>query len=97
MKKIIFIGCLICWLFQTVVAFGGICNASVQHVECWERFEISFKHAEKGNPFLVKLSATFAYNGEKKTVDGFYDGNDIYKIRFMPTNAGEWSYTTSSM
>ena len=33
-------------------------------VECWERFELSFKHAD--NPFLVKLSATFVCKGEKK-------------------------------
>lgn len=70
---------------------------SQETVECWDRFELTLKHTEKGNPFdKVKLSATFVCKGEKKTVDGFYDGNDVYKIRFMPTNAGEWSYSTSS-
>ena len=69
---------------------------SQKSIECWERFEVAFNHIEKGNPFNVKLSATFALKGEKKTVDGFYDGNGIYKIRFMPVSAGEWTYTTSS-
>ncbi len=65
-------------------------------VECWERFELSFTHAAKGNPFDVELSATFT-NGERTiTVRGFYDGDDTYRIRFMPTAEGTWSYTTKS-
>lgn len=65
-------------------------------VECWDRFELTFTHATAGNPFDVELSATFT-NGERSiTVRGFYDGNDTYRIRFMPTAEGEWSYTTHS-
>ena len=65
-------------------------------VECWERFELTFTHATTENPFDVELSATFT-NGERSiTVRGFYDGNDTYRIRFMPTAEGEWSYTTHS-
>lgn len=68
-----------------------------KEVECWDRFELTFNHTEKGNPFSkVKLSATFVCKGEKKVVDGFYDGNNVYKIRFMPATSGEWTYTTSS-
>jgi len=29
-------------------------------------------------------------------VDGFYDGEGVYRIRFMPDVEGEWSYTTRS-
>lgn len=67
-----------------------------ENVECWGRFELTFKHHSGGNPFSDKLSATFTCNGEEKVVSGFYDGNDTYKIRFMPTMTGEWKYVTSS-
>jgi len=29
-------------------------------------------------------------------VSGFYDGNNIFRIRFMPQETGIWNYTTSS-
>lgn len=50
----------------------------------------------KGNPFDIRLSATFVCGKEKKTVEGFYDGENTYRIRFMPAVAGEWRYVTSS-
>jgi hypothetical protein len=30
------------------------------------------------------------------TVDGFYDGDGVYRVRFMPDTPGQWSYTTHS-
>lgn len=66
-------------------------------VEKWRVFEISFKGTAKGNPFTeVQFSAEFSNGTHKKTVPGFYDGNGLYKIRFMPDETGEWSYMTSS-
>lgn len=65
----------------------------------WERFETSFKHHTKQNPFTdVELSATFSLEGsnDKMEIDGFYDGNDTYRLRFMPTKEGKWTYTTHS-
>ena len=58
--------------------------------------ELSFKQVTKGNPFDTRLSATFICGKEKKTVEGFYDGENTYRIRFMPAVAGEWRYVTSS-
>ena len=29
-------------------------------------------------------------------VRGFYDGGGIYKIRFMPTRSGQWTFVTRS-
>lgn len=65
-------------------------------LECWDRFEVSFTHTAKGNPFDVELSATFTHADKTITVRGFYDGDDTYRIRFMPTLEGEWRYTTRS-
>ena len=73
-------------------------------IEKWGMFEIELTASKEGNPFVdVTLNAQFiccnseAYNKENCiTVEGFYDGDGIYKIRFMPNECGEWKYTTSS-
>ncbi|RRN77776.1 DUF5060 domain-containing protein, partial [Pseudoxanthomonas sp. SGD-10] len=66
-------------------------------VEQWRTFEVSLKHKISGNPFLdVRLQATFSNSDTSYTVDGFYDGADTYKIRFMPVKEGNWTYTTQS-
>lgn len=73
------------------------CLYAQERVECWDRFELTFNRTVKGNPFRdVKLSAVFTNKGEKIEVNGFYDGDNTYKIRFMPTKTGEWSYVTTS-
>lgn len=63
------------------------------HAEQWDIFEIEIKGPDHGNPFLeVALKATFTQDGQSIEVAGFYDGNGIYRIRFMPGSAGEWRF-----
>lgn len=73
----------------------GVLRAQ-ERVACWERFELRFEHAAKGNPFDVDLSATFTSGDRTIVVRGFYDGDDTYRIRFMPTAEGTWQYVTRS-
>ena len=67
-------------------------------VERWGVYEAAFKSGAKyKNPFTdVTLKAHFHCNGTKITVDGFYDGEGIWRIRLMPTVEGQWSYVTES-
>jgi hypothetical protein len=66
-------------------------------VEKWRVFEIVLKGETKGNPFTdVQLTAKFVNGENTKTIDGFYDGKGIYKIRFMPQATGSWTYVTTS-
>ena len=63
----------------------------------WDPVELSFSGPTVGNPFPdVSLTATFRQNNRALTVEGFYDGGAIYKVRFMPDELGEWSWTTAS-
>ncbi len=71
--------------------------ANSQNVERWGRFELTLKGPADGNPFLdVTFGARFRFANRVVTVDGFYDGEGVYKVRFMPDETGEWSYTTFS-
>ena len=64
-------------------------------IEKWNVFEIVLKGPSDGNPFEdIELKATFTQADKSITVNGFYDGQGIYKIRFMPPSEGEWRYVT---
>jgi len=69
----------------------------MQQVERWTIFETTLNGPDSGNPFTeVELIAEFKQKNRTVPVDGFYDGNGTYKIRFMPDTKGTWTYTTKS-
>lgn len=65
----------------------------------WEVYEIVLANGPAdGNPFVdVALEAVFTI-GEQRSLRtiGFYDGDGVYRIRFMPDAEGEWSFKTIS-
>jgi hypothetical protein len=77
-------------------SFAGSCLAQ-ERVEKYGVVEITLKGADAGNPFAdLELTATFKRGAQTFTPEGFYDGNGVYKVRFMPPVAGEWTYVTRS-
>ena len=68
-----------------------------REIEKWDIFELTLEANTPGNPFTdVVLNAEFQYKNRTFFVEGFYDGADTWKIRFMPTEEGEWHYTVKS-
>ncbi len=66
-------------------------------VEQWGIFELSLAGNDAGNPFLdTQFAAHFSYKHRTIAVDGFYDGDGVYRVRFMPDMQGEWRYRTQS-
>lgn len=58
---------------------------------------MTLKSKSKKNGYKeVDLTCTFSNKDTSYVVQGFYDGDGIYKIRFMPQQPGLWHYTTSS-
>ncbi|WP_412989164.1 DUF5060 domain-containing protein [Pediococcus siamensis] len=65
--------------------------------EQWRVFEFTLNGPKSGNPFTdVKLFATFSHNNYAIRVRGFYDGNGVYKVRYMPESTGTWKVKTES-
>lgn len=65
--------------------------------EKWGIHELEFEGAKVDNPFTdVQVSAEFQYKNQRYFVEGFYDGDRTYRIRFMPNEEGKWTYTTKS-
>ncbi|MEX2091768.1 MAG: DUF5060 domain-containing protein [Pirellulales bacterium] len=100
-------GALLSFVTATYLCIGVYANAAAEvqsataektaALEQWDTIEIELKGPSAGNPFLdVELSGTFETEGKKQTVAGFYDGDGIYRIRFMPDKLGRWKYTTAS-
>ena len=60
-------------------------------------FRTHLEGADRGNPFTdVKFSAQFTQGTNILEANGFYDGDGIYRVRFMPETQGKWKYTTVS-
>ncbi|WP_231556581.1 DUF5060 domain-containing protein [Thermotoga sp. 2812B] len=68
------------------------------NVEKWGTYEITLKGKAEGNPFTdVEIKAVFTSEaGDSFEVEGFYDGEDTFKIRFMPNRTGLWKYEVRS-
>jgi hypothetical protein len=66
-------------------------------VELWGVFETSLPGLSTGNPFTdVNLSARFIRGTMVVAVNGFYDGDGTYRVRFMPSALGDWQFVTQS-
>ena len=66
-------------------------------VEQWGMFELPLKGPTAGNPYMdVKFGATFTQGHRTVQVNGFYDGDGTYRVRFMPDAAGQWTWKTTS-
>jgi hypothetical protein len=72
-------------------------SAAPATVEQWDVFELTLTGPSRGNPFIeVELSARFTQGDRAVQAAGFYDGDGVYKVRFMPEAIGAWRYETTS-
>lgn len=77
----------------TIQAFGA------DTVGKWRRYVVTLPNSSySGNPFELEVDATFTHtqSGTTISIPGFYAGNNQWKIAFMPTKLGTWTYQTSS-
>src|ERR1044071_4439962 len=87
----------------TVQAAGGVSfSQPVEALEAYDFIEVTARVDEPGpgNPFLeTKLTGSFAKadGTDRRTVEGFCDSSDgsVFRIRFMPAAAGDYTYTAS--
>lgn len=73
----------------------------MQEIEKWGMFELPLCCRETethfNNPFLEgELSARFQNQYHSMTVEGFYDGDGLWKVRFMPQHTGKYTYQVFS-
>lgn len=62
-------------------------------VERWGVFEARLPGKTDGNPFTdYQISGVFNYKDMTVTAAGFYDGDGVYAVRFMPSFEGEYTF-----
>ena len=65
--------------------------------ERWSPMELCLQGPSQGNPFMEQsVTAVFRCSNEEVTVSGFYDGDGVYRVRFMPSFQGTYSFTVAS-
>jgi hypothetical protein len=81
----------------------GVCEAAGvttdKRIEQWETVDIALSGPAGGNPFVdVEFGANFMITGgapdSAVQVRGFYDGDGVYRVRFSPPTASDWTFTT---
>lgn len=62
----------------------------------YETVELCFQGmVPEGSMVDVDISAVFSHEGSEILVRGFYAGEGIYKVRFLPEDSGVFSYTVN--
>ena len=65
-----------------------------EYVKRYGIAELVFRGPSEGNPFAEQwVKGTMAGQAEEKHAEGFYDGNGVYKLRFMPSCEGTYEIT----
>ncbi|MGO9409986.1 MAG: DUF4038 domain-containing protein [Spirochaetia bacterium] len=70
--------------------------SEIRSVEQWGVFDLEVRAAKlPDNPFTdAHVAATFTQGTRVVAVDGFYDGDGVYRVRFSPDLPGTWHYET---
>lgn len=95
--RILFIISLIltCPLFASIKILSSKENKALK----WQVVDIPFKASlqEGQDPFQVDFSAVFTGpENTMLTIPGFYNGQDVWIVRFSASVPGEWRYQTTS-
>ncbi|GAA0800242.1 DUF5605 domain-containing protein [Faecalicatena orotica] len=62
-------------------------------MKCYEMFELTFSGPEpEGSWAETDITGIFRCGDDEKTVKGFYDGDGIYKVRFLPQRIGTYRW-----
>ena len=65
-----------------------------QTVRRWDVFEVVVNGPADGNPFAEQsLRGVFAGRDETVEAEGFYDGDGVYRVRFMPSFPGAYAFS----
>ncbi|MDO4292812.1 MAG: DUF5605 domain-containing protein [Eubacteriales bacterium] len=63
----------------------------------WDIFEVTVSGPSEGNPFTEQwIRGVFSGANETVRCDGFYDGEGFYRVRFMPSFEGDYTYQVST-
>jgi hypothetical protein len=81
----------------SLLVFAASGAVAAAPVEQWGVYEIELSGPADGNRFIeVDVAAVFSHDDTTVTIPGFYDGDGVYRGRFLRAAAGGWRYVTRS-
>ena len=85
-------------LGATAIPGTGSTAAPTANVHVWEKVEITLTaEGEYANPYtVVDVWVQLKGPGFDKKVHGFWDGGQTFRVRFVATAPGEWTWTSGS-
>ncbi len=85
------------FLFATLIP--GLVSSQAEQSSLWHRYEITFtSDKDYDNPLydVRDFSVIFTSpSGRERKVNGFWDGDRNWKVRFMPDELGGWSWQSA--
>ena len=84
-------------LFMLMLCMTG-CDEGNKSAQQWKVFETSFESSKDyGNPFMdVQVDVLFEKDGKSWKIPAFWDGDNIWKVRFAAPETGVYSYRVVS-
>lgn len=86
--------------FTFCIVLFSISTLTFGQISVFERFEHVFTSSKTYNDPIYQVQnfeVIFSSpSGVTKTVRGFWDGGDIWKVRFMPDEIGTWTFISNS-
>ena len=81
-----------------LVIFPGLMSAQLTDALKWKKYELKFSSSvvyENPVQDLKMMVVTFTSpGGNTMTINAFWDGDNIWKARFMPNETGNWTFET---
>ena len=68
----------------------------LDRVNQWGRWERTLAATESATADTVVTISLEAPSGTGHVIEGFWDGKNLWKVRFIPDESGSWTYRTSS-
>ena len=71
---------------------------NLKNTQQWKVFETSFESSKSyPNPFMdVQVDVVFKKDGKSWKIPAFWDGENIWKVRFAPPEQGNYTYQVVS-
>ena len=86
-------------LFSLLTAIPVLLSAQLPDALKWKKYELVFTSSVTyENPVqdLKTIEVVFTSpSGETKTINAFWDGERVWKARFMPGETGQWNFRTN--
>ena len=86
---------ILCMLGKPAIAFQ---SSTLPAPHVWEMQEITLKAENTYDNYYKDITVWVDLQGPDftKRVYGFWDGDNVFKVRFVATKAGQWQWTSGS-